>query len=476
MRAVAALPLLATACVGGVLRSRQGAFKNEGYECSGPSCNDLGAGLDLTAMAEGGASPDQLRAASKVDPQIGNFTSYSGYFTTDKTAKNHMFFWHFPSQDGNADAPLLIWLQGGPGGSSMFGLLAELGPIRCTSPDAITARPFTWNKHYSMLFIDNPVGAGFSYTETADGYVKNEDQVAANLYSFMQQFYGAFPDLLKVKLFVTGESYGGHYVPAMAYKIHQENLAGGAPRMPLAGIAVGDGWIDPVNMVPAYPAMMYNLGLCDGLQCAKVQDYCDRTVALIKKGDYVAAFNVWDEMLNGDVYPYPNYFHNITGLNDYDNYMNTDPPADLQYYAKWISQDKVRKSLHAGDRVFSGNASTCEMNLLADFHVSMAPRLITLLNAKYQVLIYSGSLDVIIGAALTEMFLPLLQWDGRNEYNAALRTVWKVAKDDVQVAGYVRRAGVLTQAVVRSAGHLVPHDQERVAYDMITRFVDGKPF
>eukprot|EP00729_Bicosta_minor_P006639 gene6639-32941_t len=140
-----------------------------------------------------------------------------------------------------------------------------------------------------MLFIDNPVGAGFSYT-TNDGYVTNEDEVAQNLYAALSQFYTVFPALQKNQFFITGESYGGHY---------------------LSGIAVGDGWIDPVNMIPGYPEMMFNLGLASELQKVKIQE----------NGNYIGAFNTWDEMLNGDVYPYPNYFHNITGSNDYDNFL-----------------------------------------------------------------------------------------------------------------------------------------------------------
>ena len=78
--------------------------------------------------------------------------------------------------------------------------------------------------------------------------------------------------------------------------------------------------------------MIYNMGLCDESEKAKIQDYCDRSVALIKQGKMLEAFNVWDQFLNGDVWPYGNYFHNITGLNDYDNFMNTNPPKDFDYY------------------------------------------------------------------------------------------------------------------------------------------------
>ena len=169
----------------------------------------------------------------------------------------------------------------------------------------LVKRDAAWTSKYAMLFIDNPVGAGFSYTTSDAGYCNDSKGcVAENLYSLLQQFYGAFPDQLDVELFITGESYGGHYVPAISAYIHKQNVAmrhrsgleaaarwnakhaWGVPAVsvPLGGMAIGDGWVDPVNMVPAYPAMMFNLGLCDEKQRVLIQDYCDRTTAFIKDG------------------------------------------------------------------------------------------------------------------------------------------------------------------------------------------------
>lgn len=270
-----------------------------------------------------GLPPEDVRTKAAVTLPGWGAAGYSGFFTTNAIKSNHMFYWFFP----NPGKPLLIWLQGGPGGSSMFGLFAEMGPFNSNAELKLVKRNASWTSRYAMLFIDNPVGAGFSYTTSDDGYCDDSKQcVASNLYSLLQQFYAAFPDQLKVELFITGESYGGHYVPAISAYIHKQNLAirqsgtavltrwnaahaWGAPAVsiPLGGMAIGDGWIDPVNMVPAYPAMLYNMGLCDERERAVIQDYCDRTVAFIKAGKMLDAFNVWDEFLNGDVWPYGNY-------------------------------------------------------------------------------------------------------------------------------------------------------------------------
>lgn len=431
----------------------------------------MGAPLILTGVPE-------ERESAKVNLPGWGDAGYSGFFTTNAAATNHMFWWFFPKPG----KPLLIWLQGGPGGSSMFGLFAEMGPFNANAKLELVKREAgAWTDEYAMLFIDNPVGAGFSFTTTDAGYCTDTKEcVASNLHALLQKFYGVFPELLSTELFITGESYGGHYVPAISAYIHRQNAAGGpAPRIPLAGMAIGDGWIDPVNMIGGYPEMIYNLGLCDENEKAVIQDYSDRSVALIKQGEMLSAFSVWDEFLNGDVWPYANYFHNITGLNDYDNYLNTNAPAEFNYYAPYLNQPAVRAALHVGNATFPRDPDTCEKHLLADFMVSFVDELALMLNSTaphYKVLVYSGQLDVIIGAPLTERFLPGVAWRGQAAYKAAHKAVWRVKPTDVEVAGYARQVGNFTQVVVRAAGHIVPGDQPIRAVDMITRFVEGRVY
>jgi len=407
---------------------------------------------------------------------IGNYTSFAGFITTDNTTDNNMFIWYFPPQTGNINAPLIIWLQGGPGGSSLFGLFAENGPLDLTEDLEVFARTTTWNQKYGMIFIDNPVGAGFSYTGTGQ-YCTNETCVANNLYSLLLTFYAVFPETAGNDLYITGESYAGHYIPAFGYKIFQENNKQPPPpfKIPLKGVAIGDGWVDPINMIPAYPNLFWNLGLADENQRRRVEEYCDDTIDNIIAENWVEAFNIWDEMINGDVYPYPNYYHNITGSNDYDNFMDTNPPASFDYFSEYVNQPYVRQAIHVGDAPFN-DGSVCEKNLLGDFMKSLKPQLTTLLDNNYKVLIYSGQLDIIIGAVLTESFLPTVAWNGQQQYIMADRIIWKVQPTDSEVAGYVRVVKNMQQVIVRGAGHIVPADQPDRALDMITRFIDGVPY
>ena len=92
----------------------------------------------------------------------------------------------------------------------MFGLFAEMGPFNADQNLKLVKRKAgAWTDKYSMIFIDNPVGAGFSYTTSEDGYCDDTKScVAANLYSLLTQFNAAFPEAMAEGLFITGESYG----------------------------------------------------------------------------------------------------------------------------------------------------------------------------------------------------------------------------------------------------------------------------
>jgi len=160
-----------------------------------------------------------------------------------------MFFWFFPAQNGNKpDTPVLLWLQGGPGASSLFALFTEIGPIYIDANENIQLRDVTWNKNYHLLFIDNPVGTGYSFTSNDLGYARSQEDVARDLYSALTQFFQIYTDYASNPFYVTGESYAGKYVPSITYKIHVENQNLSAKvKINLKGMSIGDGLTDPLN-------------------------------------------------------------------------------------------------------------------------------------------------------------------------------------------------------------------------------------
>ena len=169
--------------------------------------------------------------------------SYSGYLTVNASDNSNMFFWFFPAEVAvPEDAPVVLWLQGGPGATSMFGLFDEHGPFIVNDDLSLRPRDYRWTLFANVIYIDNPVGTGFSFTQTDDGYARNEDQVGANLYQALLQFYQMFPQYQDGDLYLTGESYAGKYVPALGYTIHVNNPKA-TLKLPLKGTIRRDAFL-----------------------------------------------------------------------------------------------------------------------------------------------------------------------------------------------------------------------------------------
>lgn len=190
--------------------------------------------------------------------------SYSGYLTVNKQYNSNLFFWFFPAQTSHkSDTPIMLWLQGGPGSSSLFALFTEIGPITIDVNRNIQRREITWNKNYHLIFIDNPVGTGFSFTSNDQGFARSQDDVARDLYSGLTQFFQIFSDYAANPFYVTGESYAGKYVPSITYKIHLENQNPQVKvKINLKGMTIGDGLTDPINQY-MYGDFLYQV--CEGI-------------------------------------------------------------------------------------------------------------------------------------------------------------------------------------------------------------------
>jgi vitellogenic carboxypeptidase-like protein len=138
--------------------------------------------------------------------ELGN----AGYITVNATTNSNTFFWFIPALNGNTSAPLLAWFNGGPGATSLYGLFEELGPFYSDATGSkLFQRNVTWNYPYSVVYVDNPVGTGWSFTDSTAGFSTNQDEIADNLYSFFVQFFTLFPQYQNNEFYICGESYAG---------------------------------------------------------------------------------------------------------------------------------------------------------------------------------------------------------------------------------------------------------------------------
>lgn len=141
---------------------------------------------------------------------------YSGYLTVTETKSLHYVFAESMSDPTND--PVVIWFNGGPGCSSMLAFMQENGPLAVDDGEAfIKTNPHPWNERANMLWIESPAGVGFSLAGTENDLKTNDMVQSQDALAALKQWFGKFPEYLPNELFVSGESYGGIYVPYLTW-------------------------------------------------------------------------------------------------------------------------------------------------------------------------------------------------------------------------------------------------------------------
>jgi len=412
--------------------------------------------------------PFQNPPGSKPPPGMdGSVVQHYGYLMANETYGAYLFYWMFESQGDPKTDPLALWLTGGPGCSSELALFFENGPWTVNTDLSLTPNPNSWNMNANLLYVDQPAGTGFSYV-SEDGYVTDEAQVAADFYVFLQNFMAKYPQYAKLPFYVTGESYGGHYVPAISAFIQRENHDTGYPKINLKGLAIGNGWIDPLIQAGSYGPFAWANGLITSDELQDVQQAYAQCESDINNGDYSDAFwdctEVFDTVLE--------YAGNI---NYYDIRKQCNPPPlcyDLDPITEYLNQASVQKQLGVNQ-----TWQTCNMNVYSametsDFDYSYLDD-IPLLLTENRVIFYNGNYDLICNFFGTSALLNSMQWPGQNGFLKAPNTTWTVSGSS---AGTFRTYQNLTYVVVANAGHMVPHDQGANALNLLSHLLTGQPF
>lgn len=166
--------------------------------------------------------------------------SYAGTLPSNEDATHELFFWLYPATD--PDAPVAIWLNGGPGASSTFANFLFSSPLRIAEPTTGNFEMYTstetWITDATMIYIDQPVGTGFSYGEPL---LTTLDECSDEFMTFMVGIWETFPDLQGKDLYVTGESYAGKYIPRFSWALYEDG------RFNLKASLIGDPYTAPLT-------------------------------------------------------------------------------------------------------------------------------------------------------------------------------------------------------------------------------------
>lgn len=201
------------------------------------------------------SAPTPLPTVEAKEFTCGTAKNEAGYIKLPNKKDDHYFYWMFESRSSPTTDPLVVWLTGGPGCSSLMALLTENGPCKVSPDLTTTLNPHSWNTEANVVWLDQPTDVGYSYGDAED-LDHDEDNVQENIYWFLQGFLDKHPEFEGRPLFITGESYGGHYIPAAAHYIWLANKANETlqrdTRINLQGIAIGNGLVNPVVQVRFY--------------------------------------------------------------------------------------------------------------------------------------------------------------------------------------------------------------------------------
>jgi len=331
----------------------------------------------------------------------------------------------------------------------------------------VTINQYAWNSVANVIFVDQPVGTGWSYADHPDDYTHNEQQVAEDMYEFLQTFFSTYPQYSKANFYVTGESYAGHYVPAVSSRIVQGNTNKEGLYINFKGLAIGNGLVDPQVQYYGYGPFAYDNKLITKNEWAGVNVTLAQCERLISKGSG-EAFDVCNSIIDTIQTEGGNFnVYDIRKPCTYQPLCYNFSPVD-----KLMAQKSVQTSLGVSSKAkWSECNSQVYSNMEGDWMTNCEVYLPPMLAAGYQVLVYSGQEDFICNWYGGAMWSAQMVWPGQQGFNSQSYQNW--LNHAGQVSGIYKSNMNFTFLGVAAAGHMVPMDQPSNALDMISTWMSG---
>ncbi|RDW84592.1 alpha hydrolase-17 [Coleophoma cylindrospora] len=446
--------------------------------------------------------------------------SYSGY--VDVAENQHIFFWFFEARNGApSESPLTVWINGGPGSSSMIGLFQENGPCSIDENGEVVNNPYSWSNVSNMLYIDQPTQVGFSYSVPVPGYISDSGgdniivlpdatcpdyaegygtcatysypnetltanstvNAAENFWLTLQGFMGAFPQYSRQGFHFSSESYGGHYGPIFNDFIEKQNALNltGAHHISLETVLIGNGWYDPLIQYQAY----YNFTVFPG----NTYDYSPFNASIqsqfynnlygpgncvdqIKDCAARGINEICEQADNFCAYEVESMYDTYLGRDEYDMRELVPDPFPYSYYISYLNTPEVQAAIGAYQN-YSESSNSVYLAFTAtgddNREVGTVAAIKRLLDQGVTVMLYAGDADYncnwLGGQAVSE------------EVNAAgfeCAGYTNVTTSDGVVHGQVKQAGAFSFVRVYESGHEVPFYQPVMALEIFERAITGK--
>jgi len=383
------------------------------------------------------------------------------------------FYWYFESRNDPSTDPLILWMSGGPGCSSQLALYAENGPYKIESDGSVSLNPYSWNSNATVLWLDQPAGTGFS-----SGFPEwDSEQVGDTITEVIEGFLTKHPKYKELPFFVFGESYAGHYVPAVAHQILLK-MQSKETFIKLAGAAIGNGMTAPGPQFEEYITFTKE----HNLESKKVEFImeaaiapCEALIAACHDHKFSGAMHFASCMNALTLCEYSQILPvQLTGINLYDiRKQCTVPPLcyDFSPIENYLNRKDVQASLGVDTTYKTCNPIVnLEFISSGDWLTDFQPEIKGLLEAGIPVLIYAGEYDFICNWRGNYRWVSDLKWSGAAGFAQATNSTWEV---DGKTAGYLKSSGGLAFLKVLNAGHMSPMDQPENTLAMVQSFTQG---
>ncbi|KAJ5763812.1 Peptidase S10 serine carboxypeptidase [Penicillium manginii] len=404
-------------------------------------------------------------------------TSWAGRLPVPGTQKgNNLFFWLFKTEDVAYDDDLIIWFNGGPGCSSLIGMTTGNGPLSFVGNSTdLALNPYSWTKLGHVLYVDQPVGTGFSTASTPYPAENNAD-VTTHFTQWLQSFLDLFPYLKSKNIHLMGESYAGIYIPYIASALLENT---NPLSLNIKSISLGDGsWgnaaaMADVAMGTYLHIQAHHLRIPKSILSAFItaDNFCGFTETLKKAQEYppgskfripgnpenmnyrrdlrrhprrdlttagdgscninpINASGILDSVLNSTCYgpcatfsTAMDYLTTTSALGTgppcydvYDIFHNCSTIDSLPLLGEYFSQKDVQKALHVEE---SGPYSACNSTILGTLLGATSPvppayNLLPTLVTKHNLSlhIYNGKWDMLLNHIGTELSIQNMTWRG----------------------------------------------------------------
>ncbi|KAL0082287.1 serine carboxypeptidase-domain-containing protein [Phycomyces blakesleeanus] len=402
-------------------------------------------------------------------------TQYAGHVEISPETNGHLFFWMIEQAQTTSPDKLIIWLNGGPGCSSMDGLFLENGPFRVNKDMSLSVSPGGWQDYATTVFLDQPVGTGFSFAETIS-YTKNLTQIAKDFTVFLDEFFEIFPDLKSKDMYIAGESYAGTYIPYIASLMLDQNAIK-EREYNLKGIAIGNGWISPRHHYDAIYDFGVQNNILVGPYKALADKHLDRCHTLLDRSSRISIETC--EQLMSDILDSSTYEEKGQQycVNQYDIRIKNEEapmcgqtwPHELTQVTEYLRLPELVSSIHAKKQ--SLGWVECARGVSYALDDDKSPPSFDLLPSilkEIPILLFSGEYDLICNHLGTEYMIGNMTWNGKQGFKSAKSEDWFM---DDKVVGQYTEDRNLTYVLIKDGSHMVPYDKPLETLDMINRFI-----